>query len=52
MANTNFWKEYGKIPAKAMWYIKHWFNNSGRTAILDSGVAGVHLARGFAENDM
>jgi hypothetical protein len=51
MAIMDFWEEYGKNPAKAMWCTKQWFN-SGSTAIVDSGVASVHLARGFAENDM
>jgi hypothetical protein len=51
VANTDFWEEYGKNHAKTMWFTKQWFN-SRRTAIVDSGVASVHLARGFAENGM
>jgi hypothetical protein len=34
-----------------MWCTKQWLN-SGRTAIVDSGAASIHFARGFAENDM
>jgi hypothetical protein len=51
MANKGFGKEYGKNPGKAMWSTKQWFH-CGRTAIVDRCVASVHLARGFAENDM
>jgi hypothetical protein len=51
MAHNEFCKDYGNNPAKAMRCTKHWLN-SGRAAIVDSGFASVHLARGFAEHGM